>query len=447
MFAKFRVMIFSAFMALTFVLTFSVPSTAFAQLLPPDPNAPAQPAPPPSESDRFWKTVREKAFGKQPTFEERRNDAVTALGGLTNCWACKVFNEFGKQIFSSGKAADAAGKTLIPVVSGFASVFALFYLGSGFIAGDASDLPQRWTVFWRLMVSVAFGTAVLSAGAFSFVWDYVYDPLFSIGTGVAGVFASDAVQTSCDPGAIKVGGFASADATLEAMYKVVCGGHNISIQGIATGLALGTHVDGVVNTLFYGISGLVIVFMYLWIMISFPLRFIDVLIRLGIVGMITPLLVIAAVFKPTRGYISIGISNVLNATAQFAITAVMFAIGSKVFTDMTSTLKLDANASGSIWVQNSTAVSAISSSVVMIGMAAIFAGMLRSVPAIAAEFSQYRGSGGDQIGNSAIGAAANSIAMPIKGVGMVAGASAAKVALGGAGAKGLAKGVSGAATP
>lgn len=450
MFDKMKAWIFSAVAALFFVVSIAGASPAFAQTTP-------APAPAPAPSGGGWFGIGDlfKDNTAPKTFDQRRQAAITAMGGKDNCWACDVFNQFSNQVFEKGAEAGAAGASLVPVISGFATVFALFYLGSGFVAGDASDLAQRWTVFWRLCIAAAAGAAVLKANSFNFVWDYVYGPLFSIGTAIANSFGATA--SGCSPGAPGGGPPGAADA-IASMYGIVCGGHQMSIDGIAIGMAVGTQVDGFINTLIYGVAGIIIIIMFVWIMISFPLRFIDVLIRMGIVGIITPLLVIAAVFKPTRGYISIGISNVLNAAAQFAITAVMFAVGHDAFMKLISNLKLDAGASGSMWTTNSSTVDTLSSAVVLVGMAAIFGAMLRSVPSIAAEFSQYRGSGGDTIGNSATGAAATAVTMPIKGAGMaaggVAGVSAARrmatsvgTQTGNTVAQALQKGVAGAPAP
>ena len=408
-------------------------SPVFAQSAPPPP-------PPPAENGNWLKDIYTDLTTPR-TFEQRRQAAFNGLGGKNNCWSCYIFNEFSVMIFEKGKEIDAASKSLIPVITGFATVFALFYLGTGFVAGDASDLPQRWTVFWRLCIAAAAGSAVLKVGAFTFAWDYIYGPLFSIGTALASAFGATA--SGCSPGPSGVGPSGAADA-IASMYGIVCGGHQMSVDGIALGIAVLSQTDGLLNSIIYAITGIIIAVIFLWIMISFPLRFIDVLMRMGIVGMITPLLVICAVFKPTRGYISIGISNILNASAQFAITAIMFSIGYKSFIRIIASSKLDAGASNNLWIANTSTVDTLSNAIMLVGMATIFGAMLKSVPSIAAEFSQFRGGGGDAVGNAASSTAATVMTAPIKGAALAVGLASGALALKGlAGKKGLGKGVSG----
>ena len=370
-------------------------------------------------------TIENNAEG----FDQRREGAKVLLESYP-CVACDIFDNFASAVFDGMSAVDDEGPSLIPVVTGFASLFALFYLGSAFVAGDASDLPGRWQVFWRLCLAVAFASFVLGNKPVTLMWDYVYSALFSIGQGVVNVVGGN--SGSCDsPGpGITADAPAGALEALSYMSTTVCGAYEMTLDGIANGLAMMTQRDGIANTLVYIFSGMFVVLIYGFLAITFPLRFIDVVIRLAIVSIITPLLVVCLVFKPTRGYFSIAISNVLNATAQFAILTVIFSIGKRVFdrmVDITVQAPVESETGafglGSIaGEQDFTAV--VVQALVLVGIAVVFNGLVKSVPAIAAEFSRSSGGGGDAGGNAAVGMIGRTTTAVVGGAGAAAGLGA-----------------------
>lgn len=368
-------------------------------------------------------TIENNAEG----FDQRREGAKVLLESYP-CVACDIFDNFASAVFDGMSAVDDEGPSLIPVVTGFASLFALFYLGSAFVAGDASDLPGRWQVFWRLCLAVAAASVVLAAPV-TIMWDYVYSILFSIGKGVVNVVGGNS-GTCARPGpGITADAPAGALEALSYMSTTVCGAYEMTLDGIANGLAMMTQRDGIANTLVYIFSGMFVVLIYGFLAITFPLRFIDVVIRLAIVSIITPLLVVCLVFKPTRGYFSIAISNVLNATAQFAILTVIFSIGKRVFDRMVDITvqappQSDSGAFGLGSIageQDFTAV--VVQALVLVGIAVVFNGLVKSVPAIAAEFSRSSGGGGDAGGNAAVGMIGRVTTTTVGGTGAALGLS------------------------
>lgn len=422
------------FVALMSIMTTSLGSPAYAQE---------------SGSPGGWDIIGDMfTFENEKSFEERKAD-FKAYFSTFECVTCKLFDGFSGAIFDVSGNVDGAGPGLIPVLTGFASVFALFYLGSAFVSGDASDLLGRWQVFWRLCLAVAAGSVFLSAPLTN-SWNFIFGPLFSIGEGVVAMVGGS--SGSCG-GSISSNAPAGAVSALQSMSRTVCGSYEMTIEGLANGMALMTQKDGLVNTFTYFVFGLLTVMMYGFLALTFPLRFIDVVIRLAIVGMITPILTLCAVFKPTRGYVSIAISNVLNATAQFAILSVIFKIGDTVFTKLMSEMNLSSSSiqSGG----EGSMMEAFGNSLVLFGIAFVFSGMVRAVPAIAAEFARHSGGGGDVGGN----AATMVVAAPAAGAAAVAGLATGGVgklamkgggkawgAMKGAGGKGgtLQKGVAGA---
>jgi len=383
-------------------------TTAFAQgtTAPPPPPPPAD-----SSGPGVWDLIS-MPFASETTFAERKEAYMQTLRGF-DCVTCEIFDGFTGAVFQGSSRIDAAGQGLIPVMTGFATVFALFYLGSAFVSGDASDLTGRWQVFWRLCMAVAAGSIFLRGGALTMAWDYIFGPLFSIGTGVVNMMGGASSTAGCGGGTF--GGVpAGAQPALSSMSRTVCGAYEMTLGGIANGFAMTTQGgDGIMSSIIYSVAGIMVIFIYGFLAITFPLRFIDVVLRLAIVGAITPILTLCAVFKPTRGYVSIGISNVLNATAQFAILSIVFSLGEQVFSDMVNRLQLDASASN--------VTQTMGNALVLVGIAVVFSGMVKAVPAIAAEFSRSSGGGGDVGGNAAMMVASAPMVMGSKAVGGASG--------------------------
>lgn len=340
----------------------------------------------PSETpDRAW---YERWLDPQNNhdFATRKRGAQILLEGY-GCGTCEIFEKFSSAVFSVSGKVDAAGKSLIAPMVSFASLFGLFYLGSAFVTGDASDLLGRWQVFWRLCMAVAGGAAFLSA-PLTLAWDYIYWPLFSIGDGLVSIVGG--VDASC--GGLSVGGAPKgANMALNSMGQTVCGSYEMVMDGLANGIAFMTHKDGIMNTLIYALFGFLIVMIYGYLAVIFPLKFIDVVLKLAIIGFITPILGICAVFKPTRGYVGIAISNVLNAAAQFALLTIIFKIGDQVFTEMVQSLGI-----GAVKGDEQDMMDAFITGLVMFGVAFIFVGLVNSVPSIAAEITRYSGSSGGE---------------------------------------------------
>lgn len=355
---------------------------------------------------------------------------------VMGCWACSVFNEFAQVVFESGaKASSQSDSVLRPLIAAFGSVFALFYLGSSFVSGDASDLLQRWKVFWRLLISVAIGSAILGAGSFTFAWKWVYGPLMKIALAVESVVPGGSGDLSgCS---FSLPSQAGAEGILEAMSKVVCGANNIALDGIAFGVGIASTGDSFIGMIGNFVAGVALVITFVWVSITFPLRFIDVLLRLCVVGILTPVLVVCAVFKPTRGYVQKAIQNVLYAGALFAFTGIMFKVGNQFLTNIMESAGASMTSTGGDLVGGSSAGEILARTIVLVGSGIIFAAMIKMSSALAAEFSGFSGQSGG-VGDSATGFAGVVTSAPVKMAGLAAGATVAGRAAGGAMAKGAA---------
>lgn len=437
---------FGAFLAILLVVfAFSaiVPATpAFAQTTPTSP----------SIGGYILDYLNNSIAGNATSFDAVYKANFQILASL-GCWGCDVFDKFSGAVFDTGwNVSQNSGPALTSVIVAVASLFSLIYIGSSFVSGDASDLLSRWKVFWQLMIAVTIGSAWLTAGnAFDNTWNIVYGPLMKVPLAVAGAvpqYGGGEDKVGCRNGGSTSSSHVPSGAgdIVKDMRNVVCSGHNVTIKGIAFGMALSSTGEGFVGSILNALAGLAIMVIFAWVMISFPLRFIDVLIRLTVVGIVTPILVVCAVFKPTRSYVKIGISNVLHAGSLFAFTSIMFNLGGSYFGDEVQKRIDSLNKVG--------AGTELSQSLVLVGTGVIFAAMLKMAPALASEFSQFSGSGGSGVGDSAASFSSSVVTMPVKAatavvaaktgaavVGKAAGGAMASAGGGGGAAGSLGKGV------
>lgn len=383
----------------------------------------------------------------QKTFQEGYAESYAVLSGV-GCWGCSVFDSFAFSMFSAGRSVSTqSADPLRGLIVAFASLFSIVYIGQSFVSGDASDLIGKWKVFWHLMIAVTIGSMWLAGGsAFDNTWNWIYGPLLKVPMAVA-----DAVPvapmtsssptfftptTSCaaptrSPSAPPSG----ARDVVSDMRDVVCDGHLITMKGLAFGFALLMFGDGFFSMFANILAGIAIIGIFFWVAISFPLRFIDVLLRLTVVGIVTPILVVCAVFRPTRSYVKIGVSNVLNAGCLFAFTSIMFKLGHAFFEAAVNARLHE--------MDKGIATMSLASSVQLVGAAIIFASMLKMAPTLASEFSQFGGQSGG-VGDAATGFASSMVSLPVKGAAAATGVAGAKMVATSAGksaAQSLGKGI------
>ena len=358
------------------------------------------PAAPPASGEESWTDM---FFGEGETdFAAEKAKNLEWLESLP-CPTCSIFAQFAESIFQAAWRVDGAGAGLRAVLTGFASVFGLYYLGSAFVSGDASDLLGRWQTFWRLCLAVCAGSIFLGS-PLSYSWDYIFGPLFSIGEGLVNMVGGGATDCSGVFGgtmsvSIEPAGAANAVAS---MSRTVCGSYKMTLSGIASGFALMQQSGSIMEGIVFTIAGIMVVILYGFLAITFPLRFIDVVVKLGIIGFLTPILGVCAVFKPTRGYVGIAISNVLNATAQFAILSIIFRIGDNVMTGIAEDLQIGGGDYFIISIMNAF---------IMFGTAYVFVSLTNSVPAIASEIARHSGGGASDGGKAAVGMAGKPMAV------------------------------------
>lgn len=374
------------------------------------------------------------------TFQQVYSNNLGILNGF-GCWGCNVFDAFSGSVFTAGQRVSGNGAAFAGVVVAISCVLSLVYIGSAFVSGDASDLLSRWKSFYRLLISVSIATAFLTTGggAFSNSWRFVYGPLMSVPLAVAQEVSGKG-PGSCAVSANPSPTIAGAESSVKAMRGIVCDVNSITMKGIAFGSALAFTGDGIIAVFVNAIAGLLTVVIFGWVTITFPMRFIDILIRLTVLGVITPVLVVCATFRASRSYVQIGISNILYCGASFAFTSILFNLGLEYFKDvMDSRINL-------IDTQSSL-TSILASSFEIVGMAVIMASLAKTAGGMAQEFSQFRGTSGGA-GDAATNMISTVVSAPVKGgaalaSGAIQGTVAGRAAAGAAGAAGSAGSVGG----
>lgn len=382
--------VFAVMSLLSFLLVFGFPNQANAQVL-----------------DNIVDIGVNFFSPSKESFQQVYNNNLGILNGF-GCWGCNVFDAFSGSVFTAGQRVSGNSASFAGVVVAISCLLSLVYVGSAFVSGDASDLLSRWKAFYKLLIAVSISTAFLTAGdgAFGNAWKYVYGPLMSIPIAVAQEVSGKG-PGSCAVSATPTPSMAGAESSVKAMRGIVCDVNAITMKGIAFGSALAFTGNGIIAVFVNAIAGLLTVVIFGWVTITFPMRFIDILIRLTVLGVITPVLIVCATFRASRSYVQIGISNILYCGASFAFTSILFNLGLEYFKDvMDSRIKL-------IDTQSSL-TSILASSFEIVGMAVIMASLAKTAHSMAQEFSQFRGTSGGA-GDAATNMISTVVSAPVKG--------------------------------
>ena len=333
------------------------------------------------------------------------------------CWPCLIFNQFAQNVFTKGE--EISGKAQEPftrIIGAVSVLFCLYYLGGGLIAGDASDIARRWTTVWKFLIGAALGTVFLN-NAFENMWNWVYGPVMAVPIAVNNEFGGMSNNMLSQLGGVTncsvntVGGPSGSAAIMSGMEGIVCGGHQLSGAGMAYGWGLIMHTNGFWGTLTNVICGTILMAVFCWVAITFPLRFIDILIRLTIIGILSPVIIVLAVFKPTRSYVTTAVQNVLYTGCLFAFTGIMFNLGASVFSGVLKTA-LDGMAAS-----DTDPLTTVSNGIILIGGGIVFSSMIKMAPSLAQEFSGFRGGSGGGVGDAIGGAVSSGTSLATKGVG------------------------------
>ena len=356
------------------------------------------------------------------TFQQWK-DYYTGPG--VNCWGCLLFAhganvasemaERGQDTFA-GPAAAA-----VTTFMGLWVMWQLYLLLS--VSHAVSPAQTIETIVQRLVIMLVI-LYLLGTGYTT----WVLDPLFAIMSDAMGSISS-LVNLNSDCNVDGISGNLSAFAG--AGNDLLCGMQKSLGGGLAIGSFLMTHsvfswTGGFEMTQFA--VGFVLVLIFAFMAVILPFRFFDALVRIGVVVTILPLVILAFLFKPTRGVVKQAVTSILAAILSFLFTAIALTIAIGF---------LDAVIMGMIPRFSDPAPSRIGYGrisgedfMVLLTAGLGMAAMVKSAGTLAAEFAGFQGQMGDagSAGSGAIGGA-------MSGATKLAGAGVGFAAAGGVASK------------
>ncbi|MTJ81581.1 MAG: hypothetical protein F8N37_11245 [Telmatospirillum sp.] len=244
------------------------------------------------------------------------------------CWACDTLEQVGGQGLDMAQALfDRTGDALAAVLGVFMGLWLLLLSARMLLPfGPASSgLGNQGA---RKLAAFAIVLGFLqSRGA---VWDYLLTPIVGAGAEVAGQLVLLA-----KPGLCAVGGGDGYDLrlALTAMRCPLTALQEVFSRGILTGIAMvsGAGWHGWLDflriwtwsgRLLQILSGLLLALVHFIGFLSFPLFFVDALMRTVIIATLSPLCLAASLFGPVRQIVS----GALAGLARAAMTVVCGAI-------------------------------------------------------------------------------------------------------------------------
>ncbi|WP_158240440.1 hypothetical protein [Telmatospirillum siberiense] len=290
---------------------------------------------------------------------------------MSSCWSCdslgqivKVGLGFSEQAFTA-----LAGQT-VNLLGILMAIWLLFFAGRMFMPfGIEGGAGALWNKGAKKLLQFAVVLAFLQ-GSQAF-WSYLFLPVMSSGmafsktivtlsdafevasgtseTGPSGTNASAAQAYCSDNGS---GGGEGVDGALAVMAQMNCPLATIQSQfgkGMLIGIA---QVVGAIKQEHYLtalssiIGGLLLIGVYFYGLLMFPIFLIDVLMRVTIMTTIAPLALAASLFEPTRSFAQKVVWQVAHAALTLVFTSIVGGIGKATLAYVFSNLKVDGAAAG-----------------------------------------------------------------------------------------------------
>lgn len=361
---------------------------------------------------------------------------------LQGCWACDTLNQVSNIGLSvANQAFNALSGELVTLVGALMGLWLLFFAARLFLPfGPDGNVGGLWNKAAKklLMFAVVLGF-LQNSDAF---WNYVFIPLMSGGIGLAGkiIQMSDPYEAQFGtPETVPAAGDACSGATAtpaasggaalavaqSVMKQINCPLARLQSQfgkGMLVGAAIffGSPQETISDIPVFGFldkffCGLVLIGVYFFGYMLYPLLFIDVVMRTTVITVIAPLVIAASLFVPTRGlavkaiwqlvqsaltlvFASV-VAGIAKATLSYTFLHLPTASGHQLKDWDTLILALENPALSGVEVDLTS-----SAFYVLVGVGAILLFMLRRARFMAAEFTHVDGSdfSGAQTGVAAI---------------------------------------------
>jgi hypothetical protein len=226
------------------------------------------------------------------------------------CWACDMLGQAGgigldmaQQLF------DTIAQQLVALLGMLMAINLLVQAGRIFLPFGMDGPPSRqWNHAVRQLVAFAVVLAFLQSA--ELFWNYLFMPIFSLGTSLSARLLSQSSLQSCSVNGIG-SGISGAKAALDGMNCPLSLIQDVFTRGMLTGVAmtLGASWHSWMDVikvwswpgqLLQMLSGVVLALVYAFGFIMFPLFFLDTVLRAAIVAVFAPLAAAMALFSPTR---------------------------------------------------------------------------------------------------------------------------------------------------
>lgn len=328
------------------------------------------------------------------------------------CWGCQLFQKMADVTVEMGQRGSAAFKgPATSAVSSFMGLWVMFQLYRMLSVSHANSPVQSIDEIFNRLVWMMVVLFVLHSNPFTLIMQEGVLP--AMGGLMSGAGSILSAPGTCDGG--------GSSAFVQQGSKLLCAMHHQMGAGVGMGAWLAAEAKfdiwpgGQIEVVrFAGGVLLMLIFGAMWVLL--PLRFFDALVRIATVSVILPIVVLASLFKPTRGAVKQALTSLLAAALTFLFTAIAIAIAINLLDSVAKDI-FEFNYGD----QESRGIGPLSGSqfMILVGAGVGLATMIMQAGNLASEFAGFQG----QMGS------AGSVVM---GSATVAGGAAARYAGGAA---------------
>jgi hypothetical protein len=414
MFKSFRTALMMLILGIAASLSFSV--SARAQTATPPP-----PSTPPTSTFNIFGGDNASQDNTKKNLEQWR----AAFKG-SECWGCQLFSTMATvtmQLGQDGSRIFAANAK--SAVSAFMSLWVVWQLYLMLSISHANSPAQSIdTIFNRLVIMMVVLFLLSGNTSYTYIMRPVLDTLGGIMDASSSLIGGAQMQcTGVDAG---------NEVFIQKGSGLLCAMHNQMNDGMALGAWL---IDGASFNVFYGqfeilrvLGGVILMAVFGFMLIIMPFRFFDALVRIATISVILPVVILAYLFKPTRGAVKQAATSLLAAALTFLFTAIAIAIAVKVLQAVTFTIIHTDYDKAQLSVTQSIGVGPIDAPKFMILIAAAIgmATMILQAGNLAQEFAGFQGQMGSA-GAAGAAAAAGTVMMAAKYGGGAVGSAGARM--------------------
>lgn len=386
---------------------------------------PAQNQPQLTPLQQAWEGVKTAAgatFGQENDDNTKQSLAEwdRSFSGQA-CWGCRLFGVMAEVALQKGQeGADLFSGPATSAVSAFMALWVTWQLFLMLSVSHANSPAQSIdTIFNRLIVMMVVLFLLSSNRPYTYIMQGVLASLGDIMQASAGLL--DGGMTAC-PGT----GGGSAPFISQG-NALLCAVHNQMSHGMALGAWM---IDGATFNIFTGeydilriIGGAIIFAVFGFMLVIMPFRFFDALVRIATIAVIMPIVILAYLFKPTRGAVKQAATSLLAAALTFLFTAIAISIAMAVFREITAPIFV--NVSGGAYDNGQkNAIGPLSGPdfMILIATALGMATMILQAGNLAQEFAGFQGQMGSA-GAAGAAAATGVVMLGAKAAGGVAGSA------------------------